>query len=81
MKTELRTIPYVGKATEASLLSLGYTTIASLRGQDPEDIYARDCLRRGCPIDRCQLSRARAITSAFTNGQGPFPAAAHSRAR
>ena len=37
MKTELRTIPYVGEATEASLLSLGYTTIASLKGADPQE--------------------------------------------
>ena len=55
MKTELRRIPGVGAKTEEDLIALGYTTIASLRGQDPEDIYARDCLRRGCPIDRCQL--------------------------
>ena len=42
MKTELRTIPYVGKATEASLLSLGYTTIASLKGANPQELYDRE---------------------------------------
>lgn len=52
---ELRKIPGVGKKTEEDLLSLGYTTVASLRGADPEEMYARDCMLRGCQIDRCQL--------------------------
>ena len=36
MKTELRTIPYVGKATEASLLSLGYRPSPPPKGQIPK---------------------------------------------
>lgn len=55
MMSELRKIPGVGKKTEADLTALGYTTIASLRGVDPEALYQRDCIRRGCQIDRCQL--------------------------
>ncbi len=55
MKTELRKIPGVGKATEEDLIRLGYTTIASLRGADPEEIYRRDCEQQGVQIDRCQL--------------------------
>jgi len=55
MKTELRKIPGVGPQTEKDLIRLGYSTIASLRKADPEELYARDCLERGCTIDRCQL--------------------------
>lgn len=52
---ELRKIPYVGKTTEEDLIALGYPTVASLKGADPEEAYRRDCLRRGLPVDRCQL--------------------------
>ncbi len=52
---ELRKIPGVGPKTEADLQALGYQTIDSLRGQDPQLIYERDCARRGFLIDRCQL--------------------------
>ena len=72
MKTELRTIPYVGKATEASLLSLGYTTIASLKGADPQELYDRECLLAGVKIDRCQLYLYRMIVYyANTPQSGP----------
>jgi hypothetical protein len=53
--TELRKIPGVGKATEQDLIALGYTTINSLKGQDPEEMYKKDCEMRGVKIDRCQL--------------------------
>lgn len=52
---ELRTIPGVGKQTEQDLLALGYTTVESLRGADPEEMFRCDCRRRGVQIDRCQL--------------------------
>ena len=52
---ELQKIPGVGKTIEQDLLRLGYDTIASLRGADPEEIYQRDCLERGMQIDRCML--------------------------
>lgn len=54
-KSDLRQIPGVGLQTEQDLLRLGYPTVASLRGADPEEIYQRDCCERGCTIDRCQL--------------------------
>ncbi|EDS73451.1 helix-hairpin-helix domain-containing protein [Anaerofustis stercorihominis] len=53
--SELRKIPGVGVETEKDLISLGYTTISSLKGADPEEIYLRDCERQGVDIDRCQL--------------------------
>lgn len=52
---ELRRIPGVGEKTEQDLIALGYSTIASLKNQDPEEMYRRDCERRGVLIDRCQL--------------------------
>ena len=33
--SDFKKIPYVGEATEADLLALGYTDIASLNGADP----------------------------------------------
>ena len=50
MKTELQKIPGVGKATEADLIRLGYPTIASLRGADPEELYKRDCMEQGVQL-------------------------------
>ena len=37
--SELRKIPGVGKETEKDLLMLGYTTVASLKNADPEEMY------------------------------------------
>ena len=54
-KTELQTIPGVGPKTQEDLIRLGYTTIASLRGEDPEAMYVKDCLAKGYVEDRCQL--------------------------
>ena len=55
MKTELRKITGVGKATEEDLIRLGYPTIESLKSADPEELYRRDCEITGTLIDRCQL--------------------------
>ena len=44
---ELRQIPGVGKTTEQDLLAIGYRDIASLRGADPQDMYERECIRKG----------------------------------
>ncbi len=55
MKTDLRTIPGVGAQIERDLIALGYNSVASLAGEDPEQIYERDCIRRGCRLDRCVL--------------------------
>lgn len=55
MKTNLRTIPGIGETIEQNLIDLGYTSIASLKGADAEEIFARDCASRGCQLDRCLL--------------------------
>jgi hypothetical protein len=54
-KGELRRIPGVGKNIEQDLINLGYTTIESLKGQNPEDMFIRDCMVKGFKEDRCQL--------------------------
>lgn len=38
MKTDLQKIPYVGKETEKDLILLGFDSIASLKGADPEKL-------------------------------------------
>ena len=52
--SDFKKIPYVGEATEADLLALGYEGIASLKGVDPDEMYERTkALGRGS--DRCIL--------------------------
>ena len=55
MKTDLTKIPYVGKETEKDLLLLGFDSIESLKGADPEKMYEKECERKGVKVDRCQL--------------------------
>jgi predicted amidohydrolase YtcJ len=52
---ELRRIPGIGAAGERDLLELGYTTVQSLAGADPEEMYARECARKGVRVDRCAV--------------------------
>ena len=55
MKTDLTTIPYVGKRTKESLMNIGITCVEDLIGQNPEDLYNKDCLKKGFQEDRCAL--------------------------
>lgn len=52
---DLKTIPGVGKATKQDLIDLGYTSVSSLVGANPEELYERECTMKGKHIDRCQL--------------------------
>ena len=52
---ELQKIPGIGKTGELDLMKLGYTTIESLRGADPEEMYERECIEKGVIVDRCVL--------------------------
>lgn len=52
---ELRQIPGVGEQTEQDLIAIGYATIDSLRGADPEELYKQECIRQGTKVDRCVL--------------------------
>ena len=50
--SDFKKILYVGEATEADMLALGYIDIASLKGVDPDEMFERTkALGRGS--DRC----------------------------
>ena len=55
IKSELERIPGIGKNMARHLINAGYPTIESLRGQDPQEIYQKDCAHHGCRVDRCAL--------------------------
>ncbi len=55
MKSDLTQIPGIGVNLAEHLTKVGYPTIASLIGSNPEDIYATDCAVHGCAVDRCVL--------------------------
>lgn len=44
---EQRKIPGVGPQTEKDLQALGFTTIASLKRQNPQELYEREYRMRG----------------------------------
>jgi nucleotidyltransferase/DNA polymerase involved in DNA repair len=54
-KSDLQTIPGVGKSLEKDLLNLGIRTVADLKGQDPEELYERSKRLAGKKQDRCLL--------------------------
>lgn len=51
----LQAIPGVGPKLAGELLSLGYTSVPDLTGQDPEAMYARLMELHGSHVDRCVL--------------------------
>ncbi len=51
----LRVIPGVGPSIESDLRELGYTSVETLRGKDPEAMYRALCRLRGGHVDRCVL--------------------------
>jgi len=54
-KTELTSIPYVGKRTKKALLNIGITCVEDLAGKDPEALFVEDCLAKGFQEDKCEL--------------------------
>jgi len=55
MKSELEQISGIGKNMANHLTKAGFPTIESLKGQDPEEIYLRDCAAQNSEVDRCAL--------------------------
>lgn len=55
MKTDLLTIPYVGKNTKEDLMNIGITCVEDLKGKNPEDLFLKDCQFKRRLEDRCQL--------------------------
>ena len=70
-KSELEVIPGVGVRMARHLERIGCPTLASLRGQDPEELYRRDCLSQGCQVDRCVLYVYRLAVHYAEHGQCP----------
>ena len=52
---ELQQLPGVGKVIAKDLYNLGYTSIASLKGEDPELLYVMHNKFRGEVQDICML--------------------------
>jgi hypothetical protein len=76
----LREIPNVGPAVACRLAELGFDSAASLRGQDPEELFARTEAARGTPEDPCLLDTYRAVI-AFADTGDTRPWHAFSRER
>jgi len=51
----LLAIPGIGPSIATDLHALGITTVAQLRGRDPQRLYARSNKLRGMTQDRCLL--------------------------
>lgn len=52
---ELKQIPGVGVSIAGDLINIGITTIAGLKGKDPEWLYHRSNAYAGAVQDRCLL--------------------------
>jgi hypothetical protein len=76
----LREIPNVGPAIARRLAELGFDGAASLRGQDPEELFARTEAIRGAREDPCLLDTYRAVV-AFAETGDARPWHAFSRER
>jgi len=55
MSSNLQIIPGIGKNIEQDLINIGITDIEALKGQDPEELYEKDCKYKGLQEDKCQL--------------------------
>lgn len=54
-KNDLKNIPGIGKNMEMHLFNIGIRKIDDLIGQDPEELFWRDCEFKGMQDDRCVL--------------------------
>ena len=68
MKSELEQIPGIGKNMAKHLINAGFPTIESLKGQNPEEVYLRDCQFQNMLVDRCALYAYR-LAVAYANGE------------
>ena len=66
---ELRKIPGVGKEIEKDLIGLGINSIKELVGEDPQELYDRECMMKRVKIDRCQLYVYRLVVYFAENNE------------
>lgn len=71
-KSDLMEIPGVGKNIAQDLQNIGIHWVADLKGKDPEELYLKDCLRKGYQEDRCQLYVFR-LSVYFAEHECPDP--------
>ena len=71
MGSELQKIPGVGPRMAGHLEAIGCSTLDSLKGWDPEELYRRDCLSQGCQVDRCVLYVYRLAVYYAEHGECP----------
>ena len=72
VNTDLTHIPGIGANMAEHLRRAGYPDIPSLRNQDPQEIYIKDCIAQGMTIDRCALYCYR-LAVHYANHQGHLP--------
>lgn len=72
MSKELLQIPGVGKSIRGDLEELGFETISSLIGADPQEMYDRHCKIKGMKVDRCVLHVFRCAVY-FATEDNPDP--------
>jgi hypothetical protein len=72
MRSELEQIPGIGKNMARHLIAAGISTIESLKGRDPKEIYLRDCAAQGCEVDRCALYAYR-LAVHYDDHDGQLP--------
>lgn len=73
MKTDLQTIPGVGKNMAGHLEAIGVTCVEDLAGRDPEELYQMDQARLpGEKLDRCCLYVYR-LAVAYAEGRCDTP--------
>jgi hypothetical protein len=68
INTDLVEIPGIGANMAEHLIKAGYPTIESLKGQNPDEIYAKGCLAQGVRVDRCALYVYR-LAVAYADGK------------
>jgi hypothetical protein len=54
-KKELEQIPGVGEAIAQDMQNIGISSVAQLKGRDPEKLYQKLCDFKASPVDRCML--------------------------
>ncbi|MDR1607661.1 MAG: helix-hairpin-helix domain-containing protein [Deltaproteobacteria bacterium] len=70
--TDLTKISVIGKNMAQHLTHAGYPDIVSLKGQDPDEVYANDCFARGVQVDRGALRRYRSAAR-YADHDGNLP--------
>ena len=71
-KTDLVQIPGIGAKMAQHLIAAGFPDTASLKGQDPDEVYAKNCLTQGFQVDRCALYCYR-LAVCFADNDGHLP--------